>query len=87
MPLRTCLVTGKKDEAETFFRFTVQDGRLVFDTHQKASGRGGYVVKEVEALDKLSFLNKKIVHFMNVKKVIIKPAVIEAQKQLIIGHQ
>ena len=81
MPIRTCLVTGKKGEPSQFFRFTIIDGELIFDVDAKNLGRGGYVIKEVQALDRLPHLIKKVVHFMKVTGSLkIEKEVIEKQK-------
>ena len=67
MSIRTCLVTGKKDSPENLFRFTVVEGSLVFDpdkSERKNSGRGGYVVREKEALGKLIFSEQKNCSFL-----------------------
>lgn len=62
---RTCLVTGKKASKEAFFRFTIIEGQLVFDTPQKVGqSRGGYVIKETKSISKLIHLEKKLTHFL-----------------------
>lgn len=65
---RTCLVTKTKAHPGAFLRFTVQNGQLVFDTIKKAPGRGGYIVKDIKALEKLPRLSGKIAYFLKVKK-------------------
>jgi predicted RNA-binding protein YlxR (DUF448 family) len=80
---RTCLVTKIKAHQGAFFRFTIQAGQLVFDTVFKAAGRGGYVVKDVSALDKLPKLAGKIAYFLKVKKVEVAAEEIERVKTLI----
>ncbi len=82
IPIRTCLVTGQKAEQSAFFRFTVRDGMLVFDDQKKYSGRGGYVIKDEKALEKLSHLEKKLTHFLRTTVKIDQKA-IEEQKQLL----
>ena len=47
-------------------RFTVQDRVLVFDQETKQPGRGGYVVKDISAVKKLSSLKKKVGYFLKV---------------------
>ena len=73
IPTRTCLVTGKKLSPSQLLRFTIRDGKLVFDKDldRPAEGRGGYVENSTEALDKLKNnpkLKGKISHFMKVGK-------------------
>lgn len=77
---RTCLVSRVKAPPAALLRFTVQTGQLVFDTDHKAPGRGGYVIKSAEALDKLPKLKGKIAHFMKVKKVELTQEEIEKVK-------
>ncbi len=74
--IRTCLVTGKKDSPENFFRFTIQKGFLIFDEKKKNSGRGGYVSKEKKSLLKLLKLSKKISHFLKNSKCEIQEKII-----------
>lgn len=78
--LRTCLITNTKSDPSDFFRFTIQDGKLVFDTHKKNPGRGGYVKKNTEALEKLAKIPGKIMHFLKSKKCEISDTVIAEQK-------
>jgi predicted RNA-binding protein YlxR (DUF448 family) len=68
MPIRTCIVTGKKSEQSAFFRFTLQNTTLIPDTHQKNKGRGVYVSKTIQALEKLPRLHKKIIHSVRTKE-------------------
>lgn len=83
MPIRTCLVTGKKADSSAFFRFTNSDGILIFDPLKvKNLGRGGYVFKSEEVLDQLPKLQKKISHFLK-KSTTIQKSIIESQKKLI----
>lgn len=77
--LRTCLVTGKKSASADFFRFVIQDGNLLFDTNKKNPGRGGYVLKTKEALEKLQKISGKIKHFLKSKKCDISDTVIRDQ--------
>lgn len=77
---RTCLVTKQKASPAALFRFTVQAGQLVFDTDVKQSGRGGYVVKSLEALEKLPNLKGKLAYFLKVKKIEIPEEEIECMK-------
>lgn len=79
MPIRTCLVTGKKAEQSAFFRFTVQNGNLVFDSTKRNTGRGGYVIPSETALQKLPHLQKKIAHFLKTSVLPIQPESIQLQ--------
>ncbi len=81
---RTCLVTKQKASPEALFRFTVHNGQLVFDTDTKQPGRGGYVVKSVEALEKLPKLKSKIAYFLKVKKIEISADEIEKARRMIL---
>ena len=71
MPIRTCLVTGEKKEQKEFLRFTVQEGKIVFDGKKKYSGRGGYVVNKPDVIEKLTSkkMMGKICHFLKVKRI------------------
>lgn len=69
MPIRTCMVTGQKQEKSSLLRFVVIDGKILFDRKQKFQGRGGYVVETEVNLQKLKKLGGKICHFLKVKKV------------------
>jgi len=80
---RTCLVTKQKAPASALFRFTVQGGQLVFDTDVKQAGRGGYVVKSEEALEKLPKLRGKLAHFLKVRQVEISADEVEKVRQMI----
>ncbi len=82
MPIRTCLVTGKKGEQSSFFRFTVQKGVLIFDDRIPSPGRGGYVEKTVDSLKKLKKLEKKVSHFLK-KKLMIDEKILEDQQKKI----
>ena len=77
---RTCLVTKTKAHPSAFLRFTIQNGQLVFDGEVKAAGRGGYVIKDVSALEKLPKLAGKVAYFLKVKKVEITEDAIESAK-------
>ena len=73
----------KKAEQSAFFRFTVQNGHLVFNTNKKNKGRGGYVEKNEKSLEKLKKLGKKLSHFLKTPTK-IDSEVIEEQKKLIL---
>lgn len=80
---RTCLVTKQKGNPSAFLRFTVQTGKLVFDEGVKAPGRGGYIIKQAEALDKLKKLSGKVAYFLKAKKVEVTDAEIERGKKML----
>ncbi len=69
MPIRTSIVTGKKAEQGEFYRFTVQDGVLVFDNIQKNKGRGGYVEKDPLMIKKIKKMRGKIRYLLKVDTV------------------
>lgn len=80
MPLRTCLVTGKKADPSAFFRFTSQNGCLVFDQNIKKTGRGGYVQRTCDSIHKLKRLEKKVSYFLK-QKTTISETIIDQQIQ------
>lgn len=87
MSIRTCLVTGKKIDSKTLFRFTVQKGVLVFDKSfkNKNLGRGGYVEISEKSLEKLNFLGKKVAYFLKEDSVLIQKNIIEKQKKNVLN--
>ena len=80
---RTCLITKTVAGPETLLRFTVVSGQLVFDGSVKAPGRGGYVVKDANAIDKLGKMAGKIAYFLKVKKVEVGEEEIERGKSFL----
>ncbi len=80
---RTCLVTKTKAHPSALLRFTVQNCELVFDTNKKASGRGGYIVKDIKSLEKLPKLAGKIAYFLKVKKVEVSAEEIKKGKLML----
>ncbi|MCF7917921.1 DUF448 domain-containing protein [Candidatus Gracilibacteria bacterium] len=79
MPIRTCFVTGEKKEQSELFRFIICEGKLHFDEKKPAFGRGGYVSKSLEALEKLPKIKGKISHFLKVKDFEIRELEIRYQ--------
>ena len=77
---RTCLVTKKKLAPSQLLRFTVVDNCLVFDGLNKAPGRGGYVIRSAEALEKLLKLSGKMAYFLRTKRVEVSAEEIERGK-------
>ncbi len=72
MPIRTSIITGKKDEQKNFWRFTCQDGVLVQDGKTPNPGRGIYTEKDPELCKKLPKLRGKIAYKLGVKKIAVK---------------
>lgn len=79
---RTCLVTKTIADPKDLLRFTIVDGQLVFDStpSKKGVGRGGYVIAEAEAIEKLPKLSGKIAYFLKVKRVEVSVEAIERGK-------
>lgn len=85
MSIRTCLVTSKKEEPKKLLRFTIREGKLVFDDEivfspdssgvrtgkktKKNPGRGGYVMNDPEILKKLPHMRGKIQYYLKVKNL------------------
>lgn len=81
---RTCIVTKNKAEKSVLFRFTAQEGVLVFDGKKAAPGRGAYVMKDEQAIRKLPKLEKKIAWVLR-QKVSVPPEALEQQIELLRG--
>lgn len=71
MPIRTSIITGKKCDANEFWRLTIQNGFLVFDEKIKNSGRGTYIEKDLGFIKKLPKLKGKIEYLLKKKDFII----------------
>lgn len=71
MPIRTSIFTGKKEDTEKFWRFTVQKGQLVFDGKKKNPGRGGYMEKDMNLISKLPKMKGKIAYVLKAKDLTI----------------
>lgn len=80
---RTCLVTKQKADPKDLLRFTVIEGQLIFDGRAKAPGRGGYVIKDANAIEKLPKMAGKIAYFLKVKKVEVSEDEIEKGKSFL----
>jgi len=53
VPMRTCIVTREKYEKKDLLRIVKNNERQVFvDETGKANGRGAYIKKDIEVLDK-----------------------------------
>ena len=64
IPMRTCLITGEKLEKKDLIRVVrTPEGEVVVDTTGKANGRGAYLKKDINVIDKAKksgILNKKL---------------------------
>ena len=64
IPMRTCLVTGEKLEKKDLIRVVrTPEGNVIVDTTGKANGRGAYLKKDINVIDKAKktgILNKKL---------------------------
>ena len=53
IPLRTCVVTKEKYEKKELIRVVKNnEGKVFVDTTGKANGRGAYIKKDLEVLEK-----------------------------------
>ena len=53
VPLRTCIVSGEKLEKKDLFRIVrTPEGSVIVDNSYKANGRGAYLKKDKEIIDK-----------------------------------
>ena len=64
IPMRTCLVTGEKLEKKDLIRVVrTPEGNVIVDTTGKANGRGAYLKRDINIIDKAQksgILNKKL---------------------------
>ena len=64
IPMRTCLITGEKLEKKDLIRVVrTPEGEVVVDTTGKTNGRGAYLKKDINVIDKAKksgILNKKL---------------------------
>ena len=64
IPMRTCLITGEKLEKKDLIRVVrTPEGEVVVDTTGKTNGRGAYLKKDIEVINKAQkskILNKKL---------------------------
>ena len=64
IPMRTCLITGEKLEKKDLIRVVrTPEGEVIVDTTGKANGRGAYLKKDINVIDKAKksgILNKKL---------------------------
>lgn len=58
-PERTCMACGIKTEKSALARIVrTKDGNIFFDSNGKISGRGAYICKNIECLNKVIKSNK-----------------------------
>lgn len=76
MLFRTCLVTKKKLSKQQLYRFTIQNGELIFDQKKINIGRGGYVEKNEKSIKKLIKLSQKIQYYLKTSCIKISPEII-----------
>ena len=64
IPMRTCLATGEKLPKKELIRVVrTPEGNVIVDESGKANGRGAYLKKSIEAIEKArksKILNKKL---------------------------
>lgn len=64
IPMRTCLITGEKLEKKDLIRVVrTPELNVIVDTTGKANGRGAYLKKDINVIDKAQksgILNKKL---------------------------
>ncbi len=53
IPLRTCIVSGEKLEKKDLFRIVrTPEGNVIVDDSLKANGRGAYLKKDINVIEK-----------------------------------
>ena len=57
-PLRTCLITRKKYIKNDLFRFIVINENVFLDQNKIFSGRGFYLVRDIDSIEE--FINKNL---------------------------
>ena len=64
IPMRTCVVTGEKLEKKELTRVVrTPDGNVIVDSTGKANGKGAYLKKDIEVIEKAQktkILDKKL---------------------------
>ena len=80
IPMRSCVVTGEKLPKKELIRVVrTPEGIVVVDESGKANGRGAYLKKSIEAVDKAmksKILNKKL-------EVEVPDSIFEELKELV----
>ena len=51
---RSCVICRKKGAKQSFFRFVLQEGRVILDLAQIASSRGAYVHRSMSCVERVS---------------------------------
>ncbi len=55
IPMRTCVITKEKLEKKDLLRIVrTPDGNIIVDITGKANGRGAYLKKDIEVIEKAS---------------------------------
>lgn len=64
IPMRSCVATGEKLPKKELIRVVrTPEGEVIVDSSSKANGRGAYLKKSIEAIEKArktKILNKKL---------------------------
>ena len=64
IPMRTCVITGEKLEKKELIRVVrTPEGTVIVDETGKANGRGAYLKKDIETIEKAEkskILNKRL---------------------------
>lgn len=64
IPMRTCVITSEKCEKRDLIRVVrTPEGNVIIDETGKANGRGAYLKKDIEVIDKAqksNILNRKL---------------------------
>lgn len=66
-PIRTCLGCGKKGDKYELLRICFCDGKFVLDDKMVLPGRGCYLCRSLDCLEKLK-KNKRIFYALRVEK-------------------
>ncbi len=83
--LRTCIICREPKEKDDLYRFTIVNGEVTLDYYKKLEGRGFYVCKNKECLEKL---NKKVIA-KNIKREnfnIDKEKILKTLKNMLKAH-
>ncbi len=67
IPMRSCVITKEKLEKKDLFRIVrTPEGKVIVDETLKANGRGAYLKKDVDVINKAK-LNKILERHLEVK--------------------
>lgn len=79
VPMRTCVITKEKCEKRDLLRIVrTPEGTIIVDTTGKANGRGAYLKKDIEVINKAQ--NSKILE--RVLETSIPSTIYEEAKEL-----